>query len=138
MQFWIKDLQRKLGITTIYVTHDQVEAMTVSDRLVVMNRGRIDQVGTSREIYEHPQTKFVATFIGESNVFDGIVRQQQGPTSPPAKPSRCSSAPRRSPFIGPMPTTCRQPAPSCQAAWWIASIAGRRPGMPCSWPPATN
>jgi putative spermidine/putrescine transport system ATP-binding protein len=75
MQFWIKELQRDLRITTIYVTHDQVEAMTVSDRIVVMNKGRVEQVGSPQEVYENPNTRFVATFIGESNVFDGIVTE---------------------------------------------------------------
>jgi putative spermidine/putrescine transport system ATP-binding protein len=73
MQFWIKELQRNLGITTVYVTHDQVEAMTVSDRLGVMNKGRLDQIGSPQEVYENPRTRFVATFIGESNVLDGVV-----------------------------------------------------------------
>lgn len=75
MQFWIKELQRDLRITTIYVTHDQVEAMTVSDRIVVMNKGRVEQVGSPQEVYENPSTRFVATFIGESNVFDGAVSE---------------------------------------------------------------
>jgi putative spermidine/putrescine transport system ATP-binding protein len=75
MQFWIKQLQRNLHITTIYVTHDQVEAMTVSDRMVVMNKGRVEQVGSPQDVYENPRTSFVATFIGESNVFDGTVTE---------------------------------------------------------------
>jgi putative spermidine/putrescine transport system ATP-binding protein len=78
MQFWIKDLQRNLGITTVYVTHDQVEAMTVSDRIVVMNKGCVEQVGSPREVYERPLTRFVANFIGESNVFDGTVLETSG------------------------------------------------------------
>lgn len=67
MKFWIKDLQVSLGITTIYVTHDQGEALTMSDRIAVMNEGRIAQVGTPEEIYEHPADRFVTEFIGESN-----------------------------------------------------------------------
>jgi putative spermidine/putrescine transport system ATP-binding protein len=76
MQFWVKNLQQSIGITTIYVTHDQVEAMTVSDTMAVMNKGRVEQVGTPREIYENPQTKFIANFIGESNIFEGKITAQ--------------------------------------------------------------
>ncbi len=64
MRLEIKKLQRRLGITTIYVTHDQVEAMTMADRLVVMNGGIAEQIGTPREVYRSPQSKFVAGFIG--------------------------------------------------------------------------
>ncbi len=65
----IKELQRKLGVTTIMVTHDQEEALSMADRIVVMNHGVIDQVGTPTEIYRHPRTLFVADFIGETNKF---------------------------------------------------------------------
>ncbi len=75
MKYWIKDLQKALGITTIYVTHDQGEALTMSDRIGVMNRSRIVQVGTPTEIYERPGDLFVTTFIGESNLLDGTVGQ---------------------------------------------------------------
>jgi putative spermidine/putrescine transport system ATP-binding protein len=67
MRFWLKDLQHQLKITTLYVTHDQGEALILSDRIAVMNRGRIEQLGTPREIYEQPRTSFVADFIGEIN-----------------------------------------------------------------------
>lgn len=72
MQLELKQLQRELEITFIYVTHDQEEALTMSDRIVVMNKGRIEQVGTAQEIYERPQTKFVAQFIGETNLFEDV------------------------------------------------------------------
>ena len=72
MQLELKQLQRELEITFIYVTHDQEEALTMSDRIVVMNKGRIEQVGTAHEIYERPQTKFVAQFIGETNLFEDV------------------------------------------------------------------
>ncbi|MEM9104880.1 MAG: ABC transporter ATP-binding protein [Pseudomonadota bacterium] len=68
MKFWIKDLQVSLGITTIYVTHDQGEALTMSDRIAVMNQGQVAQIGSPREIYETPEDLFVAQFIGESSV----------------------------------------------------------------------
>lgn len=70
LQLELKNLQRGLGLTFIYVTHDQEEALTMSDRIVVMNKGRIEQDATPDEIYHYPKTKFVAKFIGESNFFD--------------------------------------------------------------------
>lgn len=73
MQVELKRLQKKLGITFVFVTHDQEEAMTMSDRIAVMHDGIIEQIGTPREIYEHPSTRFVAGFIGEINIFDGKV-----------------------------------------------------------------
>jgi iron(III) transport system ATP-binding protein len=69
----IKDLQRRLGVTTIMVTHDQEEALTMADRIVVMNHGVIEQVGTPTEIYRNPKTPFVADFIGSMNMLPGIV-----------------------------------------------------------------
>lgn len=74
MQLELKRLQKKLNITFIYVTHDQEEALTMSDRIAIMHDGVMDQIGTPSEIYEHPATKFVATFIGETNIFDGTVK----------------------------------------------------------------
>ncbi len=73
MQLELKRLQKKLNITFIYVTHDQEEALTMSDRIAVMHDGIIDQLATPAEIYEHPATKFVATFIGETNTYDGCI-----------------------------------------------------------------
>ncbi len=73
MQLELKHLQRKLGITFIFVTHDQEEALTMSDRIVVMNEGLIEQVGTPEELYEKPKTKFVASFLGETNLLEGEV-----------------------------------------------------------------
>ncbi|WP_278326920.1 ABC transporter ATP-binding protein [Clostridium acidisoli] len=78
MQFELKHLQRKLGITFIYVTHDQEEALTMSDRIAVMNKGKIEQVGVPDEIYERPKTKFVADFIGETNIFEGVLKSREG------------------------------------------------------------
>lgn len=75
MQFELKHLQRKLGITFIYVTHDQEEALTMSDRIAVMNQGKIEQIGTPDEIYNRPKTKFVADFIGETNLFEGVIEE---------------------------------------------------------------
>jgi len=73
MRFEIKELQRRLGITAVYVTHDQAEALALSDRVAVMNEGRIEQVGTPDEIYDRPRSKFVADFIGLSNFIEGAI-----------------------------------------------------------------
>ena len=73
MQLELKRLQKKLNITFIYVTHDQEEALTMSDRIAIMHDGIVDQLDTPTEIYEHPATRFVATFIGETNTYDGCV-----------------------------------------------------------------
>jgi putative spermidine/putrescine transport system ATP-binding protein len=70
MQVFLKELQRELGITFVYVTHDQEEALTMSDRLAVFSDGRIEQIGTPADVYEHPQTEFVAGFVGVSNVLE--------------------------------------------------------------------
>ena len=78
MQLELKRLQRKLNITFIYVTHDQEEALTMSDRIAVMSDGILQQVGTPKEIYEHPATRFVASFIGETNLFDGAISESHG------------------------------------------------------------
>jgi ABC-type Fe3+/spermidine/putrescine transport system ATPase subunit len=73
MQMEIKEIQRRLGITVVYVTHDQEEALTLSDRIAVMNRGRLEQVGPAEELYHRPRSRFVADFIGESNFLTGCV-----------------------------------------------------------------
>ncbi len=73
MQLELKRLQKKLNITFIYVTHDQEEALTMSDRIAIMHDGIVDQLDTPSEIYEHPATRFVATFIGETNIYDRCV-----------------------------------------------------------------
>jgi putative spermidine/putrescine transport system ATP-binding protein len=77
----IRELQRKLGITTIYVTHDQEEALAMSDRIVVMSEGRIEQLGTPFEIYNRPKTRFVASFVGTLNVLRGEVADPQKGTA---------------------------------------------------------
>ena len=82
MQIFLKALQRDLGITFVYVTHDQEEALTMSDRIAVFNAGRIEQVGSPAEVYEHPETEFVAGFVGVSNV---VVRHDRRFTIRPEK-----------------------------------------------------
>jgi spermidine/putrescine transport system ATP-binding protein len=78
MQVELKRIQREVGITFIYVTHDQSEALTMSDRIAVMNEGRVEQLGLPRAIYEHPATRFVAGFIGTSNLLSGDVKSVSG------------------------------------------------------------
>jgi spermidine/putrescine transport system ATP-binding protein len=75
MQVELKGLQRRLGISFVFVTHDQEEALTMSDRVVVMNAGRIEQIGRAEDIYERPKTEFVAGFIGVSNIIEGAVEE---------------------------------------------------------------
>ena len=75
MQKELRRIQRQLGITFVFVTHDQEEALTMSDRVVVMNKGKIQQIGTPQDIYNEPENAFVADFIGESNILDGIMKK---------------------------------------------------------------
>ena len=74
MRFEIRKLQREVGITSVYVTHDQAEAMIISDRIIVMNRGRIEQEGDARTLYARPASAFVATFLGVANMVPGVVQ----------------------------------------------------------------
>ncbi|GAB3314637.1 ABC transporter ATP-binding protein [Haloplanus rallus] len=78
MEVELKKIQEELGITFLYVTHDQEEALTMSDRIAVMNDGRIEQVGEASEVYEHPETTFVANFLGETNLFEGTYEAGDG------------------------------------------------------------
>ena len=80
MQVELKNLQHRVGVTFIYVTHDQEEALVMSDRIAVMNHGRIEQIGPSHELYESPRTRFVADFIGETNLMAGRVEALDGET----------------------------------------------------------
>jgi sulfate transport system ATP-binding protein len=70
LRTWLKDMIRRVGITSIFVTHDQEEAVEVADEIIIMSQGRVEQQGTPQEIYQHPKSAFVAGFIGESNVLD--------------------------------------------------------------------
>jgi iron(III) transport system ATP-binding protein len=78
MRFEIRRLHEAFGITTLYVTHDQAEAMVISDRVAVLQHGRVVQIGTAEELFDHPRTRFVAEFIGRTNLIDGVVA---GPSS---------------------------------------------------------
>jgi len=78
MQFELKQLQRKLGLTMVFVTHDQEEALAMSDRIAVMNAGKVEQIGAPSDIYDRPSTRFVADFIGDTNLFRGEVIRDGG------------------------------------------------------------
>jgi spermidine/putrescine ABC transporter ATP-binding subunit len=88
MQIELKQLQKQLGVTLVFVTHDQEEALAMSDRIAVMNSGRIEQIGMPAEIYERPRTRFVADFIGETNLFEGacgfVLEGSRAIPAPPA------------------------------------------------------
>jgi len=77
-RIWLGELQKRTGVTTVYVTHDQAEALALSDRIIVMNKGRIAQIGTPTEIYETPSDLFVADFVGASNLIDAELALQPG------------------------------------------------------------
>ncbi|MCX5908490.1 MAG: ABC transporter ATP-binding protein, partial [Deltaproteobacteria bacterium] len=81
MQLEIKQIQERFKITTIYVTHDQEEALTMSDRIAVMEKGRIAQVGTPEDLYEKPISSFIADFIGETNILHGEITERDGEAS---------------------------------------------------------
>ena len=78
MRTEIRKIQQKVGITAIYVTHDQSEAMSISDKIIIMSKGKVEQIGMPREIYYHPNSKFVADFIGEANFLDAQVLSENG------------------------------------------------------------
>jgi spermidine/putrescine transport system ATP-binding protein len=81
LQVELKRVQTEVGITFVYVTHDQEEALTMSDRIAVMNRGRVEQMGTPEELYERPRTRFVADFIGTTNLLSGLVETRADGTT---------------------------------------------------------
>jgi len=81
MQVELKEIQSRLGLTTVFVTHDQSEALSMSDRIAVMSRGRIRQIGRPSEIYDRPQSRFVSTFVGDANLFSAMLVEQNGQTA---------------------------------------------------------
>ena len=111
MQVEIKEIQQRLGMTVLYVTHDQEEAMSMSDRIAILNRGRIDQVGPPGEVYERPANPFVGRFLGEANLIEGTIAPQFADGTRLVLPSgnelrapsgsRCSSGARGMLFIRP-------------------------------------
>ena len=81
MQVEIKEIQKRLGMTVVYVTHDQEEALNMSDRIAIMNRGRVEQIGAPHEVYERPATEFTGRFLGEANILAGEVAAVEGGTA---------------------------------------------------------
>jgi len=81
MQVELKEIQSRLGLTTVFVTHDQSEALSLSDRIAVMSRGRIRQIGSPSEIYDRPQSHFVSTFVGDANLFAATLVDRSGPSA---------------------------------------------------------
>ena len=107
MQIELKHIQQQVGITVLSVTHDQEEALTLSDRIAVLNRGRLEQVGAAGELYESPNSRFVADFIGETNFLDITVTALE--ENDPRGPQRLSASHRTAPGAG------RRPGPPAQA-----------------------
>ena len=73
---WLREMHDKLNVTSIFVTHDQNEAMEISDKIIVINKGSVEQIGSARDVYEHPDNKFVASFIGNVNIIDAVIEHQ--------------------------------------------------------------
>ncbi|MFC2146006.1 ABC transporter ATP-binding protein [Acidobacteriota bacterium] len=73
---WLRELHNQISITTILVTHDQKEAIEIADKIIIINRGKVEQIGNAREVYEQPQSKFVASFIGQTNVITGSIKEE--------------------------------------------------------------
>lgn len=96
----IRALQRELGITSIFVTHDQEEALSISDRIVVLNEGRVEQIGTPSEVYNFPRTRFVASFVGTLNLLSGVVGNVEGGQLLVGGQSLVTSHPMRGAAVG--------------------------------------
>ncbi|PWI42992.1 ABC transporter ATP-binding protein [Streptomyces sp. ICBB 8177] len=119
MQVELKQIQREVGITFVFVTHDQDEALTMSDRVAVLNDGRLEQCGTPEDVYEHPASRFVASFMGTSNLVSGVyrdgeVRLDSGPALPVGRRDGCADGSTVSVSIRPEKI-------------WLSDF---RPGMP--------
>jgi spermidine/putrescine transport system ATP-binding protein len=129
----LRAIQKRVGITFIYITHDQGEALTMSDRIAVMNHGVVEQVGTGREIYAEPRTPFVAAFVGENNGIEGTVSQAASSVAaararwraPPALSSCGQRACASRPTARPRRSRRRSPRPPSRAAPRMSSCARR-------------
>ena len=110
MQIEIKNIQRRLGTTFVYVTHDQQEALNMCDRIAIMNQGKIEQIGTAEEIYERPRTRFIADFIGDTNFLDGKVYRYEESASKIEADGLVFHAKKADRFdVGEMVTLCIRP-----------------------------
>ena len=132
MRIELRELQRRLGITSVYVTHDLEEALAISDRVVVMRDGVIEQVGTPGEIYDRPRNTFVADFVGSANLIRGrrrpdleqdglVVIETPSGRSSTEPPSTAGAAPRRSWPSAPCASASRAPSPGSVNVWPAAS-----------------
>jgi ABC-type Fe3+/spermidine/putrescine transport system ATPase subunit len=125
MRHEIRRLQREIGVTALFVTHDQDEAMTMADRIVVMDQGRIEQIGTPADIYDRPRTRFVANFIGTSNFFEGNIVGTVG-----ALVLRCQSGLEQPIAAGARPADRRTLAIRPEKIEFVeAAVSGALPGM---------
>ena len=130
MQIELKAIQQQVGITFIYVTHDQEEALTMSDRMAVFNAGRIEQLGSPAEVYEHPATRFVAGFVGTSNLLSGdVARADRRSSRHVHDPSR-EDPDRRCATRSPTPTRPAPPATSRRSSTSVPTPATSWPSMP--------
>ena len=134
MQIEIKRIQTEVGLTFVHVTHDQEEAMTMADTIAVMNAGVIEQMGAPAELYDNPQTTFVANFLGQSNLIEGTVRGRDGDvvkvdmqgTSPPSRPSGPTSAAPTASWAGSAsgPRRCSSPRSASRSTPRAAASRG--------------
>lgn len=152
MQVEIRHLQRQLGITTVSVTHDQIEALVMSDVIAVLDRGRLQQIAPPLEAYQRPANQFVADFIGESNLLSGTMSPAQAgrSSSPRPRGSPCgwpaTAAARRGVPVtsSSVPSTCasaRRPSrrrTAIEPRWWRCSTSGISSSIACSSRPATS
>jgi ABC-type Fe3+/spermidine/putrescine transport system ATPase subunit len=125
LQLEIKELHDQLGVTIIYVTHDQEEALVMSDRIAVMNDGRIEQCGPPTELYDEPSSRFVATFIGESNFIEGAISRIDGDTARVAAPGLAELIAPLKPGLSPGAAVALTVRPEKI----VASENGAHPGM---------
>lgn len=144
----LKAIQAKTGITFIFVTHDQEEALTMSDRIAVLSEGQVQQVGPPEEIYERPGNRFVADFIGETNFIEAELLQRDGRWRCTAVPAVKRSRPPRATAWQPEPgSACRSarnawtcwrptPAAACPARWKAKSTSAPTCNTGCAWPTA--
>ena len=123
MQVELKTIQKQVGITFVFVTHDQEEALTMSDRIAVFSEGKVEQVGSPAEVYEHPATPFVAGFVGTSNLVDGeLAKRVTG------APVRFSIRPEKI-YLGTGGASARQDMFSARAGSVTWSISGCIPAI---------
>ena len=149
MQIELKQIQREVGITFVFVTHDQEEALTMSDRIAVFNEGRIEQVATPAELYESPATDFVADFVGTSNLLtgrggrapcigrDGHLRHPPGedPLRRRGRSSRSETRARARGPSPPWPTSARSPTSS---STWTPAARSPCCARTCTAPPTSR